>query len=69
MKLSLNVGSFDQILRLVLGIVLIALAYFKILSGTAAMIAYIAAAIAIVTGLIKFCPLYAILGINSCKTK
>ena len=69
MKLSLNVGSFDQILRLILGIVLIALAYFEILSGTAAMIAYIAAAIIIVTGLIKFCPLYAILGINSCKTK
>jgi len=64
MKLSLNVGGFDQILRLTLGVVLIALAYFGILSGTGAIIAYVAAAIAIATGLIKFCPLYAILGIN-----
>jgi len=69
MKLSLNVGSFDQILRLVLGAVLVALAYFEILSGTAAIIAYVVAAIAIITGLVKFCPLYAILGINSSKTK
>jgi len=69
MKLSLNVGSFDQISRLVLGAVLIALAYFGILTGTAAIIAYVVAAIAVVTGLVKFCPLYAILGINSCKVK
>lgn len=69
MKLSLNLGSFDQILRLILGAVLIALAYFEILSGTAALIAYVVAAITIVTGLVKFCPLYAILGINSNKIK
>jgi len=69
MKLSLNVGSFDQILRLIIGAVLIALAYFGILTATAAIIAYVVAAIAIITGLVKFCPLYAILGINSNKTK
>jgi len=69
MKLSLNVGSFDQILRLIIGAVLIALAYFGILSGTAAIIAYVVAAITIITGLVKFCPLYSILGINSNKTK
>ena len=69
MKLSLNVGGFDRILRLILGVVLIALAYFGILSGTGAIIAYIVAAIAIVTGLIKFCPINALVGINTCKVK
>lgn len=69
MKLSLNVGGFDRILRLILGVILIALAYFGILSGTGAIIAYIVAVIALVTGLIKFCPVNALIGINTCKVK
>ena len=69
MKLSFNVGGLDRILRLVLGIVLIALAYFGILSGTGAIVAYIVAAIALVTGLIRFCPVNALIGINTCKVK
>ena len=69
MKLSLNVGGFDRALRLILGVVLIALAYFGILSGTGAIIAYIVAAIALVTGLVRFCPVNALIGINTCKTR
>ena len=69
MKLSLNVGGFDRIFRLILGVVLIAVAYFEILTGTGAIIAYVVAAIALVTGLVKFCPINALLGINSCKLK
>jgi len=68
-KLTLNVGGWDRIIRLVLGVVLIALAYFGILSGTGAIVANIVAAIALVTGLIRFCPANALLGINTCKVK
>jgi len=69
MNLSLNVGGVDRILRLVLGIALIALAYFEVLSGTGAIVAYVIAAIALVTGLIKFCPVNTLIGINTCKVK
>ena len=69
MKLSLNVGGFDQVFRIILGVVLIALAYFGILSGTGAIIAYVVAAIALITGIIKFCPLNALIGINTCKKR
>ena len=69
MKLSLNVGGFDQVFRIILGAVLIVLAYFGILSGTGAIIAYVVAAIALITGIIKFCPLNALIGINTCKKR
>ena len=69
MNLSLNVGGFDRVFRIILGVVLVALAYFGILSGTGAIIAYVVAAIAIVTGVIRFCPLNALIGINTCKTR
>lgn len=69
MSLSLNVGGTDRIVRIVLGVVLIALSYFGVLTGTAAIVAYVVAAIAIVTGLVNFCLLYTLLGINTRKTK
>ncbi len=69
MNLSLNVGGLDRILRLIVGVALIALAYFGLLSGTAAIVAYVIAAIALVTGLVRFCPVHALIGINTCKMK
>lgn len=69
MSLSLNVGGTDRVIRLVLGIVLIALAYFGIFTGTAAIVAYVVGAIAIVTGLVNFCLLYLPFGINTRKSK
>ena len=69
MKLSLNVGGLDRIARLILGVVLIALAYFGILTGTGAIVAYVVAGIAIVSGVIRFCPANALFGINTHKAK
>jgi hypothetical protein len=69
MKMSLNVGGIDRAVRFILGIVLIALAYFGVLTGTAAIIAYVVAAIALVTGLMRFCPANALFGINTHKKK
>ena len=69
MKLSLNVGGQDRTGRIILGIVLIALAYYEVLSGAAAITAYIIAAIALVTGFVRFCPVNALFGINTFKVK
>jgi len=67
MKLSWNVGGWDRGVRIILGIVLIALASFGVLRGTLAIIGYVIAGIALLTGIIKFCPASALLGINTCK--
>ncbi len=58
-----NVGQKDATVRMVLG-VLIALAgfYFKSWWGLLAFVP-------LVTAYFNFCPLYKLLGINTCKTK
>jgi len=63
-----NVGSTDRTIRFVLGIVLLILA-FTALKGTTGWIAAILGVVFLFTAAIKFCPLYAIFGINTCKSE
>lgn len=58
-----NLGNTDRLIRLLIGIALIAYAYM-----TGNTIAYIGI-IPILTALIGWCGLYAILGINTCGDK
>jgi hypothetical protein len=60
-----NVGGFDRTVRIIAGIVLIALGIFKILPY-AAIIAIFGAFI-LLTGLMGFCILYVPLGISTRK--
>ena len=53
---------------MIIGIALLALAFFHVVSGTMAMAAYALGAIALVTGLIRFCPLWTVFGVNTCAT-
>lgn len=59
-----NVGGIDRILRIVVGIVLIALAA----TGTVGVWGYIGI-VPILTGVFRFCPAYMPFGISSCSTK
>jgi len=52
-----NVGSADRIFRIVLGLVLLVLAFF-VVSGFWAIVAGLFGAIFLVTGIISWCPLY-----------
>ncbi|MEW5989897.1 MAG: DUF2892 domain-containing protein [Chloroflexota bacterium] len=69
MKLRTNVGSIDRGFRIVLGTALVAVALAGALSGPALAAAWIAAAIALVTGAVGFCPLYALLGISTADNR
>jgi len=55
-----NVGGMDRVLRIAVGLVLVALAASNVI-GAWGWIGIIPLA----TGLFRFCPLYSILGINS----
>lgn len=59
-----NVGGVDRILRIVVGIALIAAAA----TGAIGVWGYIGV-VALATGLMGWCPPYAILGFNTCRTK
>ena len=59
-----NVGGVDRTLRIVVGLALIAAAA----TGAIGVWGYIGV-VALGTGLLGWCPPYAILGFNTCKTK
>jgi hypothetical protein len=65
MKMALNVGNSDRTIRVVAGCVLIGLAYSPLLTGTAAMVVYSIGAVAILTGVIRFCLAYTIFGLDT----
>jgi hypothetical protein len=56
-----NVGGIDRILRIVLGVALIALT----LTGTIGVWGWIGV-VPLLTAAIGFCPLYTVLGFSSC---
>ena len=62
--MKVNVGGIDRILRIVLGIVLIGLAVTNVVGWWGWL-----GVVPLATGLIGWCPLYAMLGINTCKTR
>lgn len=62
MKLEKNVGRVDQIVRYVLAVILVVLGIF-----TNMWWLYIIAAISVFTAVFKFCGLYRVFGINTCK--
>jgi len=57
-----NVGGFDRIPRILVGLVLVALAA----TGTVGVWGWIGV-VPLVTGLFKFCPAYTLFGMSSCK--
>ncbi len=62
-----NVGSTDKIIRIVLALVLAYLYYANILTGTLGIVAVVVGAIALLTAVMNFCPLYSLIGANTNK--
>ena len=62
--MKFNVGGVDRILRIVIGLVLIALAA----TGTVGWWGWLGV-IPLLTGVVRFCPLYSRVGMNTCPMK
>jgi len=63
-----NVGGLDRILRIVLGVALIAWWYVSPGMGLRWLL-LVLGIVALGTGLMSSCPLYSILGLNTCPMK
>ncbi len=61
-----NVGGIDKILRIVVGALLV-LAYF-LTDGPYSWL-YLLGIIPLVTGLLGTCPVYSLIGVNTCPMK
>lgn len=68
MAVQCNVGGADKMVRVVAGIGLAALALFSDIPMLWKVLAGLAAAIALITATVGFCPLNSLLGVNTCKT-
>jgi len=64
--MTTNVGGIDRILRIVVGIALLAL--FFVLEGNARYWALVGL-VPLFTGLFQTCPLYSVIGVNTCPMK
>lgn len=62
-----NVGGIDRTGRIVIGIVLLLVGLAAPLDMIWRIVALVIAAIALLTGIVRFCPANAILGINTCE--
>jgi Inner membrane protein YgaP-like, transmembrane domain len=60
-----NESGIDRIIRAVLGIVLIALAASSAVTGALGIVFWVVGAVLLLTGIVGFCPLYALLRIRT----
>jgi hypothetical protein len=69
MALAKNVGRVDRTVRIVLGLLFLSIGLFSNLGTIGKTISLVLAAVGLVTGFLNYCPLNALLGINTCKTR
>lgn len=64
-----NLGNADRIIRVLLAIVFGVLYFTGTVTGTAGIVLLVLGAVFLLTSLISFCPLYAIVGLSTCPKK
>jgi hypothetical protein len=64
-KMTSNVGGIDRVLRIVAGLLLIALA----ITNVVGIWGYIVGGIVLATGVFRFCGAYTLFGLNTCPLK
>lgn len=62
-----NMGNADRTIRTLLALVMLALYYFDVVTGTLGIVLIVLSVIFLLTSFISFCPLYAPFGLSTCK--
>jgi uncharacterized membrane protein len=62
-----NMGNTDRIVRLLLAAVMVVLYFTNTITGTLGIVLLVLAGVFVLTSLISFCPLYTLIGLNTCK--
>ncbi|MCC7401959.1 MAG: DUF2892 domain-containing protein [Chitinophagaceae bacterium] len=64
-----NIGSADKMIRIALAITIAVLYFTKVISGTPGIILLATGAVLLLTALVNFCPIWAMLGISTKSPK
>ncbi len=63
-----NMGSTDRIVRSIIAVVIAALYFTQVITGTLGIVLLVLAGVFLLTSFVSFCPLYAPFGLSTCKT-
>jgi len=63
-----NVGGADRAIRIVVGMALLVMGLLHVFTGALAIAAFVFGAIALLTGLVRYCPAWSLFGINTSAT-
>jgi hypothetical protein len=64
-----NMGNADRIIRILLAAVFAYLYFSGTVTGTLGIILVVLGAVFLLTSLVSFCPLYTLIGFNTCPRK
>lgn len=64
-----NVGNIDKIIRIALALIFAVLYFTDTITGTLGLVLVILGGVFVLTSLVSFCPLYAMVGMNTCPAK
>lgn len=64
-----NMGTADRIIRLILAAVFALLYFTGTVTGTFGIVLLVFAAVFALTSVVSFCPLYPLVGLNTCPVK
>jgi len=64
-----NMGTADKVIRILVAIVIAALFFTNIITGTLGIVLLVLAAVFLLTSFVGFCPLYLPFGIRTNKTQ
>jgi hypothetical protein len=64
-----NMGTADRVIRVILAVIFAALYYTSTVTGTLGIVLLALGAVLVLTSIVSFCPLYSLVGLNTCSTK
>lgn len=64
-----NMGNTDRIIRVLLAAVFAYLYFSGTVTGVVGLVLVILGAVFVLTSLVSFCPLYTLVGLNTCPRK
>jgi hypothetical protein len=67
--MTCNVGGIERPIRIIVGVALLAIGAFASLPLFGTAMVLLVGTIALVTGVIQYCPLWAFFGMNTCPTQ
>lgn len=64
-----NMGNADRIIRVLIAAVFAYLYFSGTVTGTLGLVLLVLGGVFVLTSLIRFCPLYTLVGLNTCPKK